>query len=258
MRLWTAVLGIVTLAPLGCSGGGSGVTYTGTVISDYVASWDGYAEAFAFEDGSDRFRLELSTSGNGFIEVGDLPLLDPPTDPNVGYPPAPWDWKRADQIDVGTLVKPGFRYPIYDAHVESARIRFTADYRDVYQSWCAMQTPHLTDMVGTPPVYWCVVDPGNFAWVPSDDGKACTIVDANTGQLLPIDCIQALACAHGVVINGGFASLCTCDATSCSTSVPPIRPIRVDAALEMEGRNLVGTFATEDGFIRFAVRLTRR
>jgi hypothetical protein len=44
------LLGAVLLALAGCSENGPGTTvYTGNQISDYVAEWDGYAEAFETE-----------------------------------------------------------------------------------------------------------------------------------------------------------------------------------------------------------------
>ncbi|HEY4392953.1 MAG TPA: hypothetical protein VGP64_02775, partial [Polyangia bacterium] len=61
----------------------------GAQLSDYAASWDGFAETYTFSpDGSDRVRLTLDASGQGTLEIGDAALLPPPTDPNVGYPPS--------------------------------------------------------------------------------------------------------------------------------------------------------------------------
>src|SRR5450432_936374 len=76
-----------------CSGGGAvnigNTAVIGSQLSDYAASWDGYAEAYTFmPDGSDRVRLTIDANGQGTLEVGNAALLPPPTDPNVGYRPA--------------------------------------------------------------------------------------------------------------------------------------------------------------------------
>src|SRR4051812_1872769 len=59
----------------------------GSQLADYAASWDGYAEAYVFDDGSDHVRIPLDAAGQGTLVVGDqapppplslpLPLDDP-------------------------------------------------------------------------------------------------------------------------------------------------------------------------------------
>jgi len=252
-----AGLGALALVAVGCGSQGGTATYTGTQISDYVATWDGYAEAFTFEDGSDRLRLTLSTDGHGFLQVGDAPLLAPPTDPSVGYPPSPWIWSPPP---LGSELKPGFAYPLYDARVETARLRFAADYHDVYTDWCAMQTPYLLDASASPPSYACVPNAWNLGWNVSADGKSCTMVDLNTGQPVPVDCVQAWVCTEPVPCDCDSAWLCQYDANSCWTPPPAngVYPVQIDGALENAGANLVGTLAMNDGRTRFTIRLTRQ
>jgi hypothetical protein len=265
MKRWkTAGFMTLTLLPVACSDDPT-VTYSGNQISDYAATWDGYAEAFTFEDGSDRVRLTIHNDGQGTIEVGDSPLLPPPTDPNVGYPPTPWNWAPTGGYPIGTQLKPGFRYPLYNARVQTARIRLAADYHDVYHDWCAMQTPHLSSAVADPPIYQCVPDFGNINWHQSADGKTCTMTattsgDGATEQPIPIDCVQAMVCLLPVPCSCDSAWLCQCDATSCWTPPPAndIYPIQIDGALESDGNKLTGTFATNDGYTRFTVRLVRQ
>src|SRR5262245_9474401 len=102
MKPWmTAGFAALMLLSVACSGGDPTVTTSGNQVSDYAATWDGYAEAFTFEDGSDRVRLTIHANGEGTIEVGDSAPLPPPTDPNVGYPPTPWNWAPTGGYTIG-------------------------------------------------------------------------------------------------------------------------------------------------------------
>jgi hypothetical protein len=255
MRCKVVVLCVIGMIPLACSDQGSVTTYTGNQISDYAASWDGYAEAYTFEDGSDRIRLRIAADGQGSIQVGDTGLLPHPVDPAA----APWHWLAGNALV--TRLKPGFLYPIYDPRVETARIRLGANFRDLYRDWCATQTPYLRDD-SDPPLYECVHGNGNL--VPSNDGSSCTATDG-LGQPLPIDCVTVLACLNPPPCDPTFAAcddsglLCPCDASSCS--VPTVTdgqyPIKIDAALEDDGSKLIGTLAASDG-TRYTVRLKRQ
>src|SRR5204863_9228461 len=140
---------------------------------------------FQFEDGSGRVRITLHLDGHGTIQVGDSPLTPLPTDANVGYPPSPWNW-RSVWGRVGEELKPGLVYDVYQTRVDTARIRFNADYRDVYRAWCAMQTPHSN----TVDLYTCLSD--LYSMIPSDDGTSCTVVDGLNQPTSGVDCVQVL------------------------------------------------------------------
>ena len=251
------LMGVVASIPLACSDQGSVTTYTGNQISDYVATWDGYAEAYTFEDGSDRIRLRIAADGQGSIQVGDTALLPHPVDPGA----APWNWISGNALV--TRLKPGFLYPIYEPRVETARIRLGANFRDLYADWCPTQTPYL--VAGSDPPFYACVPNGDGNIVASDDGKSCTTTDG-LGQPMAVDCLTVLACLYPPpcdATTGGCDTnhsglLCACDASSCSIErVPGQYPIKIDAALEDDGSKLVGTFAASDD-TRYTVRLTRQ
>jgi hypothetical protein len=245
---------VVGLLPLACSDQGSSTVYTGNQISDYVATWDGYAEAFTFEDGSDRIRLRIAADGSGTIQVGDMALLPHPVDPAA----ATWNWRLGSTA--ATQLKPGFLYPIYGANVGTDRIRFGADFHDLYGEWCAAQTPYSFPL-SDPPLYACVPNPAQYNMVPSDDGTSCAVTDSATGQPLSASCVTVMLCTSPPPCVCNSPYLCACDATACA--IPPIPngtdyPVKIDAALEDAGAKLVGTLATNDGYTRYTVRLTRQ
>ena len=247
----------VMLVPLACSDQDPVQVYTGNQISDYVATWDGYAEAYQFEDGSDRIRLRIGADGHGSIQVGDMALLAHPVDPAA----APWNWLSGNALV--TRLKPGFLYPLYDPRVETARLRLGASFRDLYGEWCATQTPYRRE-VSDPAEYYCVPN-GEGNIVASADGTTCTTTDG-LGQPMSIDCMTVVACTFPPPcdhLTGGCGDsaglLCPCDASSCSIPavVPGQYPVQIDAALEADGSRLSGTFLASDG-TRFTIRLTRQ
>src|SRR5690242_19998883 len=58
----------------------------GSALSDYAGAWEGRAEAYEFDDGSDRLQLEIRSDGTGDLLLGDSRL--PAPDPNHGFPPS--------------------------------------------------------------------------------------------------------------------------------------------------------------------------
>ncbi len=134
-------------AGLGCSGGGSvdigNTQAVGAQLSDYAASWDGYAQAYTFSpDGSDRVRLTIDASGHGNLQIGNAALLPTPTDPNVGFPT-----EAAAAILLSgprspvSILNEGFLYPTYAAQVQADRVQVGIDPGDLEATWCALQTP---------------------------------------------------------------------------------------------------------------------
>jgi len=233
-----------------------GNTMIGAQLSDYAATWDGYAEAYAFQpDGSDRVRLTLDASGNGTLEIGDSALLPAPTDQNVGFP------KNATGSVVpspGYGLSEGFLYPVHAANVQSDRIQLGVNPYDLWAAWCALQTStfpyqYLDEMTGNfENVYTCV-DP-NAATPP---GGGCAMVDPDGGTT-PIDCWKVSLCEYP-------NPACTCTATGCtSVQVAAGTPVaqylvELDGALDATGATLTGTVtgtvATGD---RVTVHLTKQ
>jgi hypothetical protein len=239
---YALLIAIAATAPA-CSGDGSGsnesgVAYSGSQLSDYAAGWDGYAEAWQFASGSDRVRIALDASGQGTIEFGDQPLLAPPSAPDVGYPPG------LDMFFSGSLgAREGFLYPIYGAYVEGLRIRFGVDPNDIVRAWCQMQTPVLDEFNTDQPLYACVP---NWGYEQSD---TCSLINPQTNEKVPVDCTKLALCQPG--------GACQCTASGCDAySFDGHYPIQLDAALEGNGNNLVGTLVL-DSATRITVRLTR-
>jgi hypothetical protein len=240
----SAVLGTLALSALACSTEDSvniGETL-GSKLSDYSASWDGYAEAFQWSDGSDRIRLSLDATGQGTLRVGDLPLYPPPTDPNVGYPPEePWDFFRSIEI-YSTIMHPRIAYPVHETRIDSNRMRLEVDPHDLLRLWCQMQTPFPLDSSTGGPSFGCV--PTGTILGDDINGQTCSQPDPATGEQGPIDCRKVYLCTK--------AGACVCDSTSCtSTSDPGRYPL--DASLQMAGAEMVGTFA----YGRITIRMTR-
>jgi hypothetical protein len=251
-----------------CSGGGGKVNIgdtnaVGSQLSDYAASWDGYAEAYAFTpDGSDRVRLTIAANGQGTLEVGNQTLVAPPTDPNLGYPPGNEDLKDTPTPPVWE----GVLYPIYGAQVQTNRIQIGIKPNDYYAAWCALQTPsafayQTTPLDGGPPgslertlvpvdagagapdaggtIYFACPFSGGAESSPGTTNAMC--VGENGQDFIPVDCGKFYLCN---------AMVCACTATGCDSSpmvaagsAPSQYPVELDAALDSTGKTLTGTLA---------------
>jgi hypothetical protein len=236
---------------LGCSDGGSvniGETQTaGAQLSDYAATWDGYVEAFQFwPDGSDRIRLTIDASGNGWLQIGDAALIAPATDPNVGYPPGAYSVTADVTSGTGTPTElsQGVLYPIHAATVETNRIKLGIDPKDIYADWCPLQTPYPGP--GNE-IYTCL--PLNGAM--STPGQGCTVLEPD-GTTQPVDCAKLELCFP--------ETACTCTATACVASTVPAGstvgqyPVELDGALDATGTTMTGTLTVG----RVTVHLTKQ
>ncbi len=254
--------------PLACSGGGAvnigNTSAIGSQLSDYAATWDGYAEAYTFTpDGSDRVRLTIAANGQGTFQVGNAALLPAPTDPNVGYPAGQPDPKEGPNEGLSG----GVLYPVYAAQVQENRIQAGLKPNDYYGAWCALQTPYyvLDGYVGTGDggmvpnfVYSCM--PGAGGGTSEVGGvQQCTVqsqsIDGSFSDQ-PVDCGKFALCLHNV---------CACTASSCAASSPVVPagtlpsgyPVELDAALDSTGKTLTGTLALSTD-LRVTVVLTKQ
>jgi len=199
----------------------------GGALTDYAASWDGYAEAYQFEDGSDRVRLVLDGNGAGSLRVGNAALLAPATDPNVGYP-AGATWDKGFLTNVGGIVA-GFEYPVHGTRIEDSRIRIGVAPNDLYAGWCALQTPVRDDVNGGS--YGCV---GNWGFSMPGTSSTCSQTNPSTQETVSIDCGKLMLCE--------VAQACTCTASACAANVTTNNvPVQLDAALSADGSELTGT-----------------
>jgi hypothetical protein len=273
MRLLSRALTLCAAGPLlACSGdkpvniGNTNVV--GSQLSDYAASWEGYAEAYTFmPDGSDRVRLTIGANGQGTFQVGNAALLPAPTDPNAGYPagqPDPF-------VGPNEGLSGGVLYPVYAAQVQENRIQAGLKPNDYYGAWCALQTPyHVLDGYvnsGQPDAgdgglvpnfeYRCLPDVGGGISGQGADQQCFVQISSIDGSSTdqPVDCGKFALCNRNV---------CACTATSCATSSPVVLagtlpsgyPVELDAALDSAGKTLTGTLALSAN-LRVTVVLTK-
>jgi len=215
-------------------------TKTGELLSDYAASWDGYAEAYEFPSGSDRVRLELDDEGNGTVVLGDGPTPAPATDPDAWY--SPFGSSQGAPYALPTEPAEGFPYTVQHAEVHEKRIQFVVDPYEVFTSWCELQVP-VRDTTGAPdaPEYGCLP----YFVFQESDGERCWITDWQPGEVqvateTEVNCARATLCR-------GIGPVCTCSEDGCTlTPMPVTGPtaygrIELDAALDNGGDALVGT-----------------
>lgn len=207
---------------------------TGSSLSDYEGTWEGYAEAYRFNDGTDKIRIALDGSGHGVLEVGDAdPLPAPQAD--LAYPPRPdTDFSYANYGFVA-----GFSYPLIDAQVQSSRIQLKTIRSELYREWCELFTPVLDEANSGPGEDFYSCQP-NIGYGQDPDG--CFLGTDRAGNM-PIAC-GALECLH----------TCQCTESSCGIG-EPVPEIILDAALDDGGEVLEGTLL-EVGE-RITVRMTR-
>lgn len=205
---------LLALALAGC---GDDPTYelgdvatTGANLSDYAGDWDGYAEAYDFDDESDRVRLVLDAEGEGYLRVGEAATAPDPADVSR------WPYDGKPNYQHGNPVA-GAVYPVYGAIVEDRRIRLSIKHTDFFDPWCATLTP--VEDADNPGLFGC--QPTGMVW---EDGGEC-FVDG-----VPTSC------------NTAFCDeVCTCDGQGCTAFNATERDIRIDGALSEDGNELVGT-----------------
>ena len=186
----------------------------GASLSDYRGTWVGHAELAEWDDGTTDVRLELDEQGNGVLEVGLGEELEPPVADDA-YP-RDFDYMATYATIVGPIT--GFSYPIAGAVVESKRIRLSSNSGELYREYCDLQTPMFA---GGSTGYNCT---GFESY--SGGGPACE------SPLGTTDC-DALMCMH----------VCVCDEEHCHAArFDEPNDIRLDAQLESEGEELVGSF----------------
>lgn len=254
----TMVSGLVAVAALlsGCSGsqvdiGDKNVKLSKSDLAAYAASWDGYAEAYLFEDRTDRVRLVLDAQGHGSVRFGERDLFDPPTDPAANYPP---QWHG--QEEPASKLWSGFAYTAQNARVESDRIRLGVVEREAFAGYCALQTPYL-DPLSTAEEPRYQILPYVATSVESSDGTTCTIADIGSdGEWIFGDPTVDVPCEQAKMNDSDG---CFCTETGC-TSVPTAGPsyvdVSIDAALDDPQEILEGTMLIDNQ--RITVRLMRQ
>jgi hypothetical protein len=210
----------------------------GENLTDYAGSWDGYAEVFRFDDGSDRIRLMLDDDGSGVLEVGESEALPEP-DPDHVYPPNAPDvpfgsWSMSGpRLD--TLVS-GFSYPIDGASVASRRIRIATTTQEIYREWCGRQTSYLTQ--DSEPDHYACQPWTVYAYT---DG-VCRVGWTDDSEGMEIECGK-LTCLEA----------CNCSESGCG--IHEMADVQLDATLQAGGEELRGSLLIGSELIN--VQLTR-
>jgi hypothetical protein len=209
-------------------------------LAAYEGTWDGYAEAYHFDQGSDRVRVTLDSAGNGTIRLGDAPEFAPFSNPAIGYPEG-LAYNDPDVKFSRSQVHEGFAYPVLDAKVESGRLHFAFWDTDIVKAWCEAQTSY-PDLGYVPPAVGYVCNPAgdnSYSW---NDG-VCYVHDTEAA-----DCGFVKTCFD-----------CSCDAEGCSSFRVEGRELGLDGVLANDGDTLVGTLVVQgvSAPARITVRLTR-
>jgi hypothetical protein len=239
------ILWLVPLAwaPGACSSDGPvDIGHNVAELSDYAASWDGYAEATSFpKSGSDRVRLILHPDGEGTLEIGDAPPVPPPTQAEGGYLLA---GVGGAEGSLEEAFRDGFKYPVHEARVEAGRIRFGISPWDLYGAWCALVPP--VPNAEAPSGYACGASGGSMSYMPEACSFSYPTADPRVSDQVPVDCGIFELCVGG--------RTCTCTATTCGARVTPSDGVSLDAysvvldaALDATGTTLMGTLAIKDG-----------
>jgi len=170
-----------------------------------VGNWSGYVESYQFASGSDAIQVTITAANDahvcGKVTFGQGTPPAPPTDPNIGYPPS----LVASLSSTGAAGAPnldmnseGYPMTMLNGTASTARLQFQVNQRELWKTWCEMQTPYLAQ-AGTD-FYMCVP---NVGWTTGPNGSC---VDPN-GH--PIDCAKEQLCE---------SRICTCNAAGCTVT----------------------------------------
>jgi len=220
-----------------------------TGIDAFAGNWDGYIEAYSFNDGTDQVRITVNSDETATIRFGAHELWPPPTDPNVTFPPDFSSYVNNSIPDVWS----GFSFSLNDVHAEDTRLQATAASNQVFVEWCKLQPSHETNLDATlNQPFSCADCPG---WVASTDSSACiippesacptrvggteTAVTADESEW--VNCLGERETLCQTYFDAtGIAGICRCDASGCALS-NPAQNVVLDIALQDNRQTLTGT-----------------
>jgi len=252
---------VLVAAATGCSQGTVGIgdqqpsAQQKTGLAAFAATWDGYVEAYTFQDNSDRVRIAISELGTGTIRFGNEDLWPRATDPNVKYPPSYPQYSAPRPTELPT-VWDGVNYNFNGLRVEAERIRGSSWSKEVFGDWCALQTSNPTSP-GQQFPYTCAPTCGDIVvGPPQQPGPSdtcytfdpCPIDNPSdlTGANVPFPCERL-----------ELTLVCACDANNCTlTNASGTDDITLDAALEDVQQTMTGTLVL--GGTNYTVRLKRQ
>jgi hypothetical protein len=194
--------------------------------------YKGYIESFMFADASDTVVMTLTFAAGGAVTgtvlFGDAPVLAPPTDPSVGYPPG------YSQSLGSTSLLEGFEFTLLQGTYTAPRLQLQVAPQELWQKWCQIQTTIYPQYDSAPggacgPLtgYGCLP---NAATMMSANGCSWSSCQQPS---TPIDCGKLQLCGAG--------SPCSCTATSCTVQVGPMGGVSFD--LQLVGGALDGSTA---------------
>ena len=230
-------LGALTTLQIGCAASDPAnigdVASLGSELSHFAGSWEGSAQGYTFEDGSDRVVVHLASDGSGTIAFGDSePLAEPslgaPYLPNWGSPTVGWTPGPFTPLAhyFYTHPYPGFAYTL-SATFDSARLLLEVHPSDLMQPWCALFEP-LTLTLDDATLHECVNHLNGFGAL--GDGQ-CYVGVPDSDEQLELPC-EPLACR----------SICECDEASCD-AVGQGATFLFDLSMSETGDQLVGTLS---------------
>jgi hypothetical protein len=166
--------------------------------------WSGVLENAQFSNGSNRLKMTLSVASDGTATgtmlLGDGALLQPPTDPNVGYPPGVM-FPTAGPLGFFE----GFPYTMLGGKRSGSTLTFRLGEYELWKQWCSMQKSYIEARYPDGgALYSCTPNAG-----PGFGGDgSCTINVTNptTMQSVPVECGKAELCSN---------TPCVCSATAC-------------------------------------------
>jgi hypothetical protein len=193
-----------------------------------VGTWTGYVENYHFADKSDAIKLVLSDSSlAGQLTVGDSPAPAPPTDFDVGYPPALTP-VPGGQVGVFVGLAPGFSFTLRSVSLtgsfSASRLQFDVLGSELSAIWCQHQVSYSED-----------TNQGQYTCVPGigeNNNGVCSTTDPVTMKSVPLDCGKLALC-----------STCACTAKACAAD-PAFGLVHFD--LRFDGVNFAGSAAGLD------------
>jgi hypothetical protein len=217
--------------------------------------YSGYIESFMFPDGSDTlvFTLTFNDDGTvtGTVRFGTAPLLGPPTDASVGYPPGYGEMYMGAFGPQAPLE--GFSFTVLSGtYMMSPRLQLQVDPRELWKQWCELQTtiyPYYNGaQTGCGPLLGYACMPNGVTGGATGGGNGCQDTPCNQTQPIPVDCGKLTLCAFG-------PGPCTCTSTSCTVVVGPMGSIAFDTQLVAGGIN--GSVTGLDNGQILSVHLTK-
>jgi hypothetical protein len=218
-------------AGTGGSGGEAGVPITScTDAFPFLGTWDGNILDFFFEP-LDELKLELVVENDAIVGrltwggTGDP--LPPVEGADVPWPPGYWDDSGAEPTGDAPEPWPGFAYTVVRGAGCDTTLRFSVSTAEIWQEWCALQTPVYTEDYG----WACTLQGGG-----SSDSKNCTVQPQGMEPATyPI--WQCHACG---AFGRPLGAVCECNEAGCFASDDATKTFDLTYAVSAEAEILSG------------------